>query len=119
MGPVIRAFSNSINYAPGRAIDASMWRLTMAACVLAVPTGAAAQDIAPAITPGQVAEGQYYRSRMGTQAMAKSGATRARPPASRARQQQICASRPFFREKMGGNDPQVRKLDSLCAKAGF
>lgn len=96
-----------------------MLRLILASGALILPIGATAQDIAPVITPGQVAEGQYYRSRMGTQAKAKSGGTRARPPATRDRQQQICASRPFFREKMGANDPQVMKLDSLCARAGF
>ncbi|MBU0932736.1 MAG: hypothetical protein KJ585_12155 [Alphaproteobacteria bacterium] len=96
-----------------------MLRLIFAFGALILPIGAVAQDVAPVITPGQVAEGQYYRSRMGTQAKAKSGATRARPPVTRARQQQICASRPSFREKMGASDPQVLKLDSLCAKAGF
>lgn len=104
-----------------------MIRLTMAACLLLAPAGAAAQDIAPVISPGQVAEGLYYRSRMEAQAKAmrprQSGAgasaTRAGSPLTRDRQQQICASRPFFREKMGADDPQVLKLDSLCIKAGF
>ncbi|WP_311267676.1 hypothetical protein [Sphingobium sp. WCS2017Hpa-17] len=104
-----------------------MVRLTMAVCLVLAPAAVGAQDIAPVISPGQVAEGLYYRSRMEAQAKAtrnrQSGAgasaTRARPPLTRDRQQQICASRPFFREKMGADDPQVLKLDSLCTKAGF
>lgn len=104
-----------------------MQRLIIASCALAFPIVAVAQDVAPVITPGQVAEGLYYRSRMEAQAKAmrdrRSGAdaraARTRSPVTRARQQQICASRPMFREQMGATHPQVVKLDGLCAKAGF
>lgn len=36
-----------------------------------------------------------------------------------ARQAEACANRARFRQEYGADHPQVRKLNSLCARAGF
>lgn len=79
---------------------------------------AEAQDIAPVISPGQVAEGVYYRSRMAGQAKRSHDRdTVTRTPT--LRQRQICASRPRFRAQLGAEDVSVRKLEALCAGVGL
>jgi len=94
---------------------------------IALPVGAAtAQDIAPVISPGQAAEGIYYRSMMEQQAARDrarngqgSGGTTALQAGPTATQRQACANRPRYRQQYGADHPKVRQLEALCAKAGF
>ncbi|WP_336970702.1 hypothetical protein [Sphingobium aromaticiconvertens] len=82
-----------------------------------------AQDIAPAIDPIENARGLHQRSIMGAHAKrARQGgtATAGKPrPGTTAFQQQACANRPQYRKQYGVDHPQVQKLESLCAQAGY
>ncbi|RIA46255.1 hypothetical protein DFR49_0788 [Hephaestia caeni] len=94
----------------------------LCAAMFALPT--TAQDIAPVISPGQAAEGIFYRSRI--EAEAKRAAERqasreeASPaPGTPAFQRKVCADRPTYRRQHGADHPKVRQLEALCAKAGY
>jgi hypothetical protein len=90
----------------------------IALACLAIP--AAAQDVAPAISPSQAAEGAFHRSRMGAQAEAIRRHQRVAPrPGTPAFQRQACANRARFRREVGADDPRLRKLESLCSAAGY
>jgi hypothetical protein len=83
-------------------------------------SAAAAQDIAPVITPGQAAEGIYHRSMMEAQARRDRARQNAAPPRGTPEfQRQACANRPIYRKQYGADHPQVLKLEALCAKAGY
>lgn len=84
-----------------------------------------AQDIAPVISPRQVAEGLYYRSRMGKQAApddapSRVDATRSSPtPETRALQARACANRSKFRAQYGPDHPKLKRLEALCKASGY
>lgn len=88
---------------------------------------AAAQEIVPIISPGQAAEGVFYRSQMAAQARrqreegaAASGSNESRPaPGSAELQKQACDNRPLYRRQYGEDHPQVQKLEDLCKAAGY
>ncbi len=103
-----------------------MLRSMLLTLAIALPAGAAtAQDIAPVISPGQAAEGIYYRSMMEQQAARDrarngqhgGGTTALAGPT--AAQRQACANRPRYRQQYGADHPKVRQLEALCAKAGL
>lgn len=101
-----------------------MLRTALIALAMIVPTGsAAAQDIAPVISPSQAAEGAFHRSRMGAQAKAMRDRKALRSASSQgsptAFQRQACANRPMFREQYGADHPKVQQLNSLCASVGL
>ncbi|MBW6531760.1 hypothetical protein KZ820_13530 [Sphingomonas sp. RRHST34] len=95
-------------------------RRTAAIALTLLSPAAAAQDVAPVISPSQAAEGAFHRSRMGAQAeaMRRRGA-RAPRPGSPEFQRKACANRPAFRRRYGADDPRLRQLESLCAGAGY
>lgn len=103
----------------------AMLRTAIIALVFLLPAASvAAQDIAPVISPSQAAEGAFHRSRMGAQAKAMRDRQVTRNAAtpqsgSTAFQRQACANRPLYRKQYGADHPQVQKLESLCAQAGY
>ena len=96
-----------------------MLRKAIALTLIFLAGAAHAQDIAPVISPSQVAEGLYYRSMMEEQARRDAGKAARPAPGTRASQQRACANLPTFRKQHGADHPQVRKLEGLCAQAGF
>lgn len=82
-----------------------------------------AQDIAPVISPEQVAEGLVHRSRMNARPRAtrqrQARAQEAGPSAARERQRESCAGLPRFRRQYGAQHPKVLQLQGLCARHGF
>lgn len=88
------------------------------AMALMIPTGAAmAQDMAPVLGPGEMAEGIYARQRMGGYGKQPRSARSA--TGTTARQRQACANLPNFRQQYGADNPKVQKLTSLCEAAGY
>jgi len=102
-----------------------MLRTIVFALAIIIPAGSvAAQDISPVISPGQAAEGAYYRSMMEAQAARdrqRNGQARvaAAPANATERQRQACANRPLFRQQYGANHPKVQQLEALCRQAGY
>ncbi|MCZ7451324.1 hypothetical protein O8B93_27565 [Agrobacterium rhizogenes] len=92
--------------------------------MIGINVPAMAQDIAPVIDPTENARGLHQRSIMGGHAKrARNGHvvrnTGPPKPGTRAFQQQACANRPLYRKQYGASHPEVLKLESLCARAGF
>lgn len=100
-----------------------MTRTALAALAFLLPTAAAAQGVAPVITPGQAAEGIFARSVAEGQARKlrerQGGSNAAIRPNSRAFQARACANRPMFRRQYGADHPKVQELERLCTKAGY
>lgn len=99
---------------------------TLALALLAAPV--AAQDIIPLISPGQAAEGVFYRSRMEAEARRQRekaddpapAASEGRPaPGTPEYQKQACDNRPIYRRQYGEDHPQVQKLEELCKASGY
>ncbi|WP_232493581.1 hypothetical protein [Novosphingobium kaempferiae] len=106
-----------------------MVRKTVAPLALALfATPAVAQDIIPLISPGQAAEGVFYRSRMDAEARRQRErvadpapqASEGRPaPGTPEYQKQACENRPIYRRQYGEDHPQVQKLEELCKASGY
>jgi len=89
----------------------------LAATILITAPAAFAQDLAPALDPVQLGQGQVLGS-----AVANHGRLAARRSASRRgtpAQVRACAGKERFRAAYGPDNPKVRKLYGLCGGIGW